>query len=327
MRLTATFSVGVKSPIVLRGDSKPRTYPTTIADFDITLTIVPVEGARSKTKNERLWTHMAEQLTVSVTRDESTPPPGVLPVQGGGRDFAPRVPYFESRLPEYRQVALDVLNSAISFLRFDLHPPLLRGLDERSDQLANPVWTDDRGQSINPGVTTFVVRGVRGTRSELGVVKFERKHDKPFRAALTKSRSPKLYEEILSDAQAAAFDGNVRRAVLELAIACEVFAKHAFLGSGGVAAQVYEALEDKKKLTVRVLDLIDIGGTARLGKTLRTVDKDAHTDIDHLFRARNKIAHRGEAVFRDDAGHLHTVDSKLLAQWWRSTQRLFAWAG
>jgi hypothetical protein len=327
MRLTATFSTPLKAAIVLRGDGSPRSYSTKNGDFDIILAIAPVEGARSKKKNERLWTYMADELSVSVTRDEATRPPDVLAVPGGGRDLTPRVPYFESRVRAYREAALDVLNNAISFLRYELHQPLLRSIGERSGQLSSPVWTDDEGQEIDPGVRTIVVRAVRGERSELGVVKFEAKHHKPFRAALTKSRPPRLYEEILSDAQAAAFDGNIRRAVLELAIACEVFVKHAFLGGGGNTALVYEALEDKGKVNARVLDLIEIGGTARLGKTFRAVDKDAYTDIDHLFRARNKIAHRGEAAFRDDAGRLHTVDSKLLERWWRSTQRLFAWAG
>jgi hypothetical protein len=178
-------------------------------DFDITLTIAPVEGARSKKKNERLWTYMADELSVSVTRDEATRPPDVLAVPGGGRDFTPRVPYFESRVRAYGEAALHVLNNAISFLRYELHQPLLRSIGERSGQLSSPVWTDDEGQEIDPGVRTIVVRAVRGERSELGVVKFEAKHHKPFRAALTRSRPPRLYEEILSDAQAAAFDGNI----------------------------------------------------------------------------------------------------------------------
>ncbi len=311
---------------MLRGDGKPRSYSTKKGDFDVTLTIAPVEGARSKKKRERLWTYIADELSVSVARDEPTGPPDILAVPGGGRDFTSRVPYFDSRLPGYRRAALDVLDGAILFLKYELHQPLLRNIGEHSDQLSGPVWTDDQGQEIDPGVRTFVLGVVSGERSEFGVVKFEAKHDKPFGAALTKSRSPKLYEEILSDAQAAVFDGNVRRAVLELAIACEVFVKHTFLGGGGDTAPVYEALEDKGKLSARVLDLIEVGGTARFGKTFRLVDKDAYTDIDHLFRARNKIAHRGEAAFRDDAGRLHTVDSKVLARWWRSTQRLFEWA-
>ena len=80
-------------------------------------------------------------------------------------------------------------------------------------------------------------------------------------------------------------------------------------------------------VSVRVLDLIHIGGMALLGKSFRDVDMIAYTDIDHLFRARNKVAHRGEAVFRDDKGHLHTVDMKLLNRWWRSIEKLFDWAG
>lgn len=327
MRLTATFTVTLAAPIVMRGGSEPRTFETQLDGFDVSVTLVPVEGARSKRAPERLWTRMVQKLSVSVTRDESSSPPEIGATAGGGRDFTSRASYLRVRLIDYSRVARRVLNNVLSFVRFDLHQPLVGGLDEASVELANPVWSDEHRHSIDARAHIFIVRVARGERSEFGVVKFERKHEKAFRAALTKPRSPRLHEEILADAQAAAFEGNFRRSVLELAIACEVFVKHTFLGTVGTAAQVYETLEDKGRLNVRILDLIEIGGTARLGKGFRDVDRDAYTDIDHLFRARNKIAHRGEAVFRDDDGRLHTVDLKIISKWWRSAHRLFEWAG
>jgi hypothetical protein len=270
---------------------------------------------------------MSEQLIVSVSRNETVGPPSVRITANGGRDFTTRVPYFDVRTPDYARIASQVLHYAIEFLRFQLRQPLLRALSESRQHLSNPEWTDERGNKINPGLTTFVVPPVAGIRNDFGVVKLERKHAKLLIKALSKKKQPSLHAEILSDAQAAAFDGNIRRSVLELAIACEVFAKHTFFGSDGKASQVFEALEDRGKANVRLLDLIDIGGAALLGKSFRAVDVSAYTDIDHLFRARNKVAHRGEPLFRDDKGHIHTVDLKLLNRWWRSVEKLFDWAG
>jgi hypothetical protein len=274
-----------------------------------------------------LWTYMSDQLIVSVSRNETVGPPAVQITANGGRDFTTRVPYFKVRTPDYVRIASQVLHNAIEFLRFKLRQPLLRALSESRQHLSNPEWTDERGNKIDPGLATFVVPPVAGIRNDFGVVKLERKHAKLLIKALSKKKQPSLHAEILSDAQAAAFDGNIRRSVLELAIACEVFAKHTFFGSDGKASQVIEALEDRGKANVRVLDLIDIGCIALLGKSFRAVDVSAYTDVDHLFRARNKVAHRGEPLFRDDKGHMHTVDLKLLNRWWRSVEKLFDWAG
>ena len=95
-RLTATFTLPLSSTILLRGE-QPRTYSVAVDGFDVVLTIPVVDGARSKTKNERLWTYMSEQLTVSVSRDEAEPPPPLGTTPRAGRDFTTRVPYFNER--------------------------------------------------------------------------------------------------------------------------------------------------------------------------------------------------------------------------------------
>ena len=113
--------------------------------------------------------------------------------------------------------------------------------------------------------------------------------------------------------------------MLELAVACEVFVKETFLGSNYRASRVYEALEDRGKVNLRVLDLIDIGGAAVTGSSFRTHDPEAFRDIDNLFRARNKSAHRGKVTYRDDSG-VHEVTFRVLVRWWTSAAKLFEWA-
>jgi hypothetical protein len=173
----------------------------------------------------------------------------------------------------------------------------------------------------------YNAKGITGGRNEYGVIKFETKHKGNIESAILRPKKPKLWDEILSDAQASAFDGNIRRAVLELAIACEVFAKRTIFGGDDYSALAFEALEDKRMVSIRVLDLIDIGGIGVPNGSFKVYDKKSYQDIDHLFRARNKVAHRGDPIFKDDKDILHTVDVKLLRQWWGSVEKLFLWAG
>jgi len=325
MRLTATFNIALHTAIVFRGDGRPRTYSTTVDGFDVQLTIVPKDpGGRSKLKGERLWTYMSEELTIAVSRSEADSPPDIGVSARGGRDFTTRVPYFSARLPSYASAASKVCRNAIAFLRFQLRQPLARALTDLNAALLNAEWTDELGGKIDSGIH-FLAAGLGPRRDVFGIRALTRKHDKLFGASLAIGKSPSLHLEILSDAQAAVLEGNVRRAVLELAVACEVFAKHTFYGASSGAALVFEALEDRGKTHVRVLELIDIGGDALYGNSFRVFDRNAYTDIEHLFRARNKVAHRGIAVFRDEKGQLQTVDAKRLKRWWQSVEKLFAW--
>lgn len=326
-QLTATFRVQLSTPVLLRGTGQARVIETVVGDFMVQVTLQPDEGARSKGKNQRLWTYRCSTFVVAVSRAESDSPPQVVRALDGTRDLTRVAAYFGAKLPSYRSVAALVTNNAISFFKYSLHQLLLRPVAEGSQDFKNPDWTDDSGQRIQRGRHTFVVPRVAGEWGEFGATKFERRHTKALQAALRTGRTPKLYEELLSDAQAAAADGNVRRSVLELAIACEVFVKHVFLGGDSQSAQVVEALEDKGRFHVRVVELLEVGSSVARGRSFRDFDKSAYTDIQHLFRARNKVAHRGEAVFRDDGRSMHAVDHKLLLKWWTSVQTLFEWAG
>lgn len=319
-RLTATLSAKLSSHILLRG-AQTRRYEAVMDGFDVEVTLHPdPDGPRSRRRRQRNWTATSKEVSVAVSRDEAVPPPPLIVLPSGGRDFRNRVPYMDQRSREYGPVAFRALNNAVAFLRFQLRQPL------QKIQASALNWTDDLGHDIETGIViTAPATFLTHPDGYLGVQPLERKHDKRLGAAIAKPVSVALHEELLSDAQAAAMQGNIRRAVLELAIACEVFAKHAFFGSDD-AGRVFAALEDRGKLGVSIIDLIEIGGEALRGTKFRKFDPAAHADIDHLFRARNKVAHRGEVTFRDDKGKQHTVDRALLERWWRSVEKLFAWA-
>jgi hypothetical protein len=265
-------------------------------------------------------------VTIAVSRLEIVDPPPPVILANGSRDLVPQSNYFQERVPDYRHAAARVLNNLLLFFKYTLRQPLLALVRDSDQDFQNPDWTDDNGKPAGRMGGVFVVSAIHGLHSELGSTKLEKKHDTALTAALAKPQAVALHEEILSDAQAAAFVGDIRRAVLEMAIACEVFTKHVFFETGSRASQVLEALEDKGEIHINVLKLLDVGASAVLGVSFRKFDLAAFHDIDNLFRARNKVAHRGEVIFRDEKGKLHTVDRKILQNWWSSLEKLFAWA-
>jgi hypothetical protein len=246
----------------------------------------------------------------------------------GKRDLTVQSKYFATRLPGYQHMGAAVVNNALLFLKYDLRQPFLDPLSDRDQRLQNPAWMDEGGRlAEGGGPNVLVVQRIAGFgRDEFGTRPLEDTHDEEFEEALATAREPLLHEEILSDAQAAAFDGNLRRAVLELALACEVVVKQAFFGSSR-AEQVFEHLEDRRQVNVRVIDLLDGVAASVLGQSLKIADPPAYTDLDHLFRARNKGAHRGEPIYKDDSGIRHEVTVDVLRQWWNSVGRLLSWLG
>ena len=76
---------------------------------------------------------------------------------------------------------------------------------------------------------------------------------------------------------------------------------------------------------MRVVDLLHRVARDAFGRSFRVDDPASYGDIDHLFRCRNKVAHRGELLYRDDEGNRVGVDAAMVERWWNSTLRLHGW--
>ena len=215
-----------------------------------------------------------------------------------------------------------MLNRAVLFFKYRLHNPNLSLVDL---YILKPVWIDEKGIEIkNTGGS-----GITGTRlpslGRFGVESLSRHDDTDLKNALQNKISPDLIEQLLSDAQSAAFQKNLRRAILETAIACEIAVKQTFFAKATPSVAAYEFLEDHGKVRVTVLDLIISVAKQAFGKSFKE-DKESHYDnIDFLFRCRNKVAHRGELIYKDQSGILYSVDDDKLADWWESVEILRAW--
>lgn len=322
-RLTAQYQIELTEGLAVKGsDSYLPSFTTIIDGFDVTITFVSQwPGAGSKLKNERLMTRDYKVIHLTVSREESDAPP-LIRNEAGGFNFAAQAPYFSSRTGSYAKVAAEALNRLIFFFRYRLYQPFLEEIAHTHQIFRNPRWLDENEDEVGHGPIVDVLS--LHTPTYFGVIPFQKKHEKRLTSAIGGKRHPKLYEEFLSDAQTSCLRGNVRRAVLELAIACEVAVKRKFFGksSGG---RTLEYLEDHRNIDVRVIDLISKGAAEVFGANFKDFDEPAYADLDHLFRCRNKVAHRGRAVFRDQHGTMQTATIAIIERWLESARKLFVW--
>lgn len=317
-KLFAIFDVDLPEALILKGDQSPFEYCGEQEDFSWKLHLEADEGTKRKAKNQRHWTYGCTRLTLTVGRKETVIPPK------RNTDALATSRYFAERLEVYLPVAVGILKNLVEFAKYRLQQPVSPFVETAA--LKNPRWVDEAGTDVGSGTVHVRFVGPPGLMGRFGCKPLTRGQSRAVETALQSPRAVKLHEELLSDAQAAAYSKNVRRAVLELAIACEVFIKTTFFDPNDRSGLVYEALENQRKINVRVLDLLETGSSAVFGRSFRQHDRKAFDDIDDIFRARNKVAHRGEASFRRDNGTRVVVDQKLLEQWWTSVDTLFRWS-
>jgi len=323
-RLVARFDINLSESSFLLFE-RPRTddlcYKTTIGDFDVELCLNPdVTAYRNIQKSDAsfypendYWA--TSKVRIQSVRNEDVP----LPI-----DNEERRKYFEEREPAYRQAGLEVLNRAMLFFKYRLHNPCLSAGRYSGKGFLSPVWMDESGNKLKHSGGY----GVGKSLPELGrfsVKSLSHQNDHDLEEALQNPISPNMIEELLSDGQSAVFEGNLRRAIMEIAIATETAVKQAFFAKATPAGAAYEYLEDKGRVRILVTDLISSVAKEAFGKSFREDEKSHYENIDFLFRCRNKVAHRGELTYKDDSGSVNPVDEKRLSEWWESVEILLDW--
>jgi hypothetical protein len=232
--------------------------------------------------------------------------------------------YFSNRIGAYGAAACEAVNRFIRFFKFKMRTPFLKELPSTHDSFRNAEWKDTSGALVGKGNLVFVAHAVPGLRGALGVQKLRQESVEALQIALVNPVEPTLYEEILSDAQTAIFEGNLRRAVLELAIASELVVERKFLSGDSPAVAAFEYLEENARFRVRVVDYIHGVARKAFGKSFRQDHPEDYHNIDHLFQCRNKIAHMGELSYRDQQ-NIIIVDDNIVTHWWDSVIRLIDW--
>lgn len=286
-----------------------------IEEFDVAMRLIKAYGPMRP--NDVQGTFVIRRVSVSVSKNENDFQPTGIPNDINSFLNTPQAAYF--RLTAYKAV-----NRLIRYFKFQLKTPFLRELPLHHKAFYKARWTDNLGTEIGKDPVSCFLSANPGINGELGVLKFCPESDDP-QNVLQIPFEPKLHEKILSDAQTALFEDDLRRAVLEMAIACEVVVKQRFFAENALAGYFYDYLNRKSKIKVRVLDLIDGISNEVFGRSFKTDYRKHYDNIDHLFRCRNQVAHRGNLSYRDDSGTPHEVDYNIVAAWWGSITTLVDW--
>lgn len=331
VRLIAKFDIQLPggSLLVCRPRTDVLQYKITTNGFDVELCLNPefetwrnLLGHAEKALIEDSYWGISK-IRISVAREEDVPPPPPQTVDGI-TSYDERRRYFEERKPAYREVAAKILNHAVFFFKYRLHNPQLSKLGQYGVGFQNPTWFDDKGEEYKLGGKTGVGYRLPDLAS-FGVKCLSDSDDTCLQQALQSPVVHELHEELLADAQTAIFEGNLRRGALEMAIACEVAVKQAFFARSTVAGEAYEYLERKRKVTVSVPELISGAAKQAFGESFKDSYPVDYDNICFLFQCRNKIAHRGEPLYRDKKGEPRKADIDTLKQWWASVEVLISW--
>lgn len=232
---------------------------------------------------------------------------------------------------------IEAINRVISYFKFELCGPGLHLIQDsdvfRNESVFyNPLWScggemlqHTHGEFANQSGVILLEGGQFLGDYGFGVDKLTDEKMLRFEGFLQNQKEPDLFQQLLSDAQSAVLIGNYRRAVLELAVATEIFIKSSFFARNSIAGAAIDYLEGSGGKSLKAIELI--GGAAKnaFGVSFKDVSKGDHQNIDYLFRARNSIAHRGETRFRNDKGDYVEVDRDLLKVWWVSVLRMRSW--
>ncbi|MEZ4699246.1 MAG: hypothetical protein R2834_02860 [Rhodothermales bacterium] len=325
-RLTAEYSIDIPSPCLIQWpiDETP-TIDATIDGFSVRIVLQPVKDWRLTHKEENYYVTSIDSLEIFVSREENeSPPPSRLNAKGG-TDFSDQYPFINERATPYRDIAVKAANRLLNFYKYHLHAPLIEPIPEGHNGFANPRWFIDDDEQIAGNKVTFTVEYVAGLHGELRTYKFRPADESILQKYLTNVPDHSLADELLADAKSAWFEHNYRRAVLELAICVEVMVKRKYFEKASPAGAAFDYLEDKSQIRVRVLDLIDKIASEAFNRSFKNEHKNEYNHIDELFRCRNKIAHRGELKFRNEAGQTVEADSDMVALWWEAAYCLKDW--
>jgi hypothetical protein len=318
LRLTAIFKVSLSSLLFVNRPPwqegvrtiPPLRYDTRIDDSDVEIALLEIHHAMTKS-DRSIWA--VAEVRISVSRSETVDPPPIQRTAQGGRDFSNRWSYFQERDPIYRGAAIKALHRLVCFFKYRQAHALLRDTplaDLMSDlQWTNEMWTDETGQEFPSGSSPLGVLSLYGIEldEEVGVRALAAAADPALQQALAEPPiQPELYEELLSDAKAALFQGHLHRAVLELAISCEVATRYTF------SIKAPSGRYQKKGIYL----LLDQEAKRVFGQSFEDADSEASVSIKRLFQRRGQVAHQGKGV---------DVDLAAAKEWFKAADRLFHW--
>lgn len=326
-RLSAVFSICQTSPIIVECKND-QVYSYSLVDGEHHVKIyLPLNqlGPISGFAGSDLYKRTVDWVEITVTKDVGDVP--AIPInEHGGRDLYKVGPYYNGICDGFREVAERYYKRLIRFIKYELKQPFQDDELINPDFFSNPCWVDEDGKEIGVVSPVLHVQPIPGMDGQLlGSESLKAEHLLAVENELKVGRSVELYQEILSDAQAAIFGNDVRRAVFELAVVCELAVKRKYFSEGVCSGLAFDYFEDKGLVKVTVIELISKVAEEALGESYRKHSAKDYSNIDYLIRCRNKVAHRGQVLFKDDGGKTIQPDLSLVKEWFESVENLLAW--
>jgi hypothetical protein len=219
---------------------------------------------------------------------------------------------------DHADVAAIILNRLIRYFRFTLGNPLLGAVRAQDLRSSNSEWTIE-----NPNPSTvyveardlgIVAQGFAGLRHApaFGIKPFTPEQPHEFKRALQADTDYELYEELMVDARDALMQGNLRRAVIEMATACEVLTKELFA-------------KKQRRGGSNIPVALHTGAKKAFGVSFKEDHpKDWH-HIVYLFQCRDDAAHGSVPNYKDKDQNPQNMDFSSLRDWWESLETLIAW--
>jgi hypothetical protein len=221
---------------------------------------------------------------------------------------------------------LETSNRLVDFFRFRLGNPLLKRLNYG----AKSRWTffDESGNVLHEEAGFLIVHhfpGLPGTKYALGSKALRPSELPELVDYVASPTAPSTTLALLAQARDAVLSSDINLAVILLAVCAEVAIKTAYFRRDPVVSEAYDYLEEKRQVEVSPIELITQVAKRAFGSSFRDSAPEASQAIEYLFRCRNKVAHRGQAIYRDQSGTLRTPDEDTLLLWWQSVDDLLSW--
>ena len=244
---------------------------------------------------------------------------------------------YQNAREEYLEALREAVNRVVHYFKLKIGGPTLNFVGPfdllRNESLFyDPAWfrAGERieqpfGDALKKSGVVLLEGGLFLGDYGLGVSKLTDTAVPELEAFVQVPREQDLFEQILSDAQSAAVGNNYRRAVLELAVATEIFIKNSFFARDSVASAAIDYLEGAGGRSLKAVELINGAAKNAFGVSFKESYLTDFQNINHLFRARNNIAHKGQCWFRSDNAQFIEVDRDLLKSWWKSVLIMKSW--
>lgn len=326
-KLSAIFSIDLEFPIIVEcKDEDHYLYSLDHCEYHVDIELQFMDGSPKRGYvDSDLFKKLVNKIEITVTRDVEDIP--VIPTnEMGGSDFTKVSGYFKNLTKEYSDVAETYYKNLIRIVKFDLKQPFHDEDNYDCDCFSNPRWSIVNGDYIGTVGFYHRVKVIPGMcENNLGAKPLRINQKQEVETKLKVNACTELYQEILSDAQAAVFNGDIRRAVFEMAIVCELSTKRKYFNEGGISGLAFDYFEDKGKIKVTVLELISSVAEEALGESFKKHLPNDYVNIDYLFRCRNKVAHRGQVAYKDDSSNLIRPNHVMVKKWFSSVEALLSW--